>query len=926
MIKQIIQARIDGLEHLLAQAGRRLSAATTKAIEDVIGKLKALMAADDPSEDMAEQAFSPVGTLMVQETVTGETWAGTYEELLNALGRAVRRSGDIEGDYKWIQWTWPDKLLVYANRWDNVAGWPKWWFVDWFRQGDSITFSNVREANMAEVAYAVQQAIEDADVQPQADEPGEPAIPQATVIDEDGECYLLQQTPLSDIHVQTDGKSGRVTFSGTATVADVVNSYGQVYPSEFWQHHVQDAQTRIPKGLLVGADGHKQNARGGIRLPLAGELTHKFTSLQMDGTRVKFKAQTLGTQAGKDLAAALSDGVAMEMSTVVKAKSKKGKFQGQEVEMPQVEGSELFTIDVVMRGASPGSTIDHAKLQALKEHGKESEMTPEEIKALIQEAIAAGNAEQVAKLQAQLDELKNTLGQAPTLSEADRETLAQAQKIVDENAAVLVAKSRDKKVGEVLGQMVADKKLPDMFLASASAILRNMAQTAEEVELKLPALEEVMKPMLEQQALLQSKGLYVPEFKPDGSKIKVNTPQEAIEDLIQTRIENGKLPADTGVDDPSNLVRNVRVMLQTMAMEHPEYVVSYMRVRNGDVKSVQDMKHFLQQSYGMLLQEVPTGAMSTTDVAAAIPNLMGIVTELTPQLIANRYASIQPMSRSKGTIAYWKIYDKDDALIKAPANFTGSYANDPGEFTAVNTLHGELTTDTIEPDAKKIGYNLSIEVQRRLGTDWGIDASGVMVTECANEIAREWNYNHLAKMLQGATAGNWTYGTAKPADSSFDGEQWQKQIINYLYMVRAGIAKKTMSKTVAIVGGIDEMTRIFWLAKEMGVLSDTPGVGQIARGVNITGTLKTGEELVSVDWWEAIGFPAKLLVIGRGQEWYRSGYIVAPYLGLYVTPSWTNPSTLNVQQGMLSEVGEKMVNGDYFGTLTVAEGTAGTPL
>jgi hypothetical protein len=41
---------------------------------------------------------------------------------------------------------------------------------------------------------------------------------------------------------------------------------------------------------------------------------------------------------------------------------------------------------------------------------------------------------------------------------------------------------------------------------------------------------------------------------------------------------------------------------------------------------------------------------------------------------------------------------------------------------------------------------------------------------------------------------------------------------------------------------------------------------------------------------------------------------------------WSYFVTLDVEQGMLSEVAEKMVDGNYFATMTILEGTAGTPL
>jgi hypothetical protein len=151
--------------------------------------------------------------------------------------------------------------------------------------------------------------------------------------------------------------------------------------------------------------------------------------------------------------------------------------------------------------------------------------------------------------------------------------------------------------------------------------------------------------------------------------------------------------------------------------------------------------------------------------------------------------------------------------------------------------------------------------------------------------------------------------------------------MTYITFSEADIGDLTQANTVAILGSRSSMARIGILAKQVGLLRENGvGVGSIARGFNIVGALATGEELVSVDWWDNIVAANKLLLIARGSEWYRSGFIVAPYLGLYVTPQWIDPGTLDVEQGMLSEVAEKMVDGNYFGTITIQEGTTGVPI
>lgn len=928
-LKEILRLRLDALQ-ALTQSGKRLSKATLDKINGAIATLTELMGADEPGEAAAEQAWTPVGEMLYQAMLTGESVADSYEKQRDNLREALRKAKPIEGArWYYLVYTWPDRVVFWADFDQNGGDYPyKTYRADYTVSEGTYTFSNVQEWAIVEIGVAVQSAIEKYDAPLlQADE--------RTYVPTDATLTMLEQSDgappvwfqtFSGVHIVQDKSSpGKTVIAGIATQGNVVNSYGAVFPTALWQSEAPRMQQLIQEGRAYGTLGHPYDDKGKPRSPQPQELSHKFTSLNQDGDMFKFEAEVLQTSAGKELQALLDGGVQLDMSTAAAGKLKKQKWNGQSAYVAQSEGFTWLRIaDVVLNGASPGSVITDVRLQSLDAEPEEemAPMDPEQIKLLIQEAVKSGNTELTARLQA-LEE-KGLEQKVVELSEADKALLQSAQAIVDAEKARTVKAARDAKVDEVLDKMVQDKELPDIFKAGAKTVFQSVAATAEDVEGKKAEVLAVLAPAIAVQSTYQSKGYYMKEHNDDGTKkAKVQTGAEAIEDLIQSRIETGKLPKDTGIEEPSNIVHNTRVILQTMATEHPELLKGYMMLRNGDMKSLEQCVDLLHQSYGDLMQ---TGEFTTADIASAIPYLMPIVTEMTPQLIASRYCSLQPMSRSQGTIAYWKIKDENGNNIKEVANFTGSYANDPGELQAVKYLQGNLTTQTITPSAKKLGYGLSIELVRRLRSDWGMDASGIMVTECANEIAREENYNQLAEIVAGATGGNWNYGTAKPTDNSFDGEQWQKQIITYLMFARSGLRKKTFSNTVAILGESDAIARIMLLAKEVGALSDSPMQGRIARGVNINGSLTTGEDLVSVDWWESLGVENKLLLVARGDEWYRSGYVVAPYGGLYVTPQWVNPSTLKVEQGMLHEVATKMVDGNYFGTITIQEGTAGVPL
>lgn len=932
-MKRAITAQIEAISAFMAQCGAKLTDAARQALDTVLASLNAMLAqAEEPEIGALISASMPLANLLGQETVTGRTWDGSYEELLAKLNRALYSSSDIPGSYKYAVWTWPGQVVVFSESYDNGKWKTAYYLVDWTRNGDEFTFSNVQEADIKQIVVLLQSSFTQNGLFVQED-----AVPLGMSYERgEDDPYLVQQVR-ADIRVLGQGTAGKgtVRFGGTATVADVVNSYGQVYPLQLWQNQVSALQERVLNGRLVGASGHKETSTGAPRLPEPHEVSHVIQSLSMDGNKVKFEAETTTTQAGKDLAAALTSGVGLDMSTLAAAKAKAGKWQGQKVSIIQEDGFYLATIDAVLNGASPGSTVDYARLQAKKSEPKPEDqaMDRDEILKLIQEAIAQNDGAKLADLQAQLEDLKKSLGQSaqPELSEADKTLLAQAAEVVAADNRRKAVEARNAKVSEVVDKLIQDKELPTLLKQSAENILKSIASTAEEVDGKLDEFKGLMAPMVEQHKLLQSKGMYAPEYNDDGTKR--DAPQsyhDAIERIMTSGIERG-LVQDNGREDFTNTARSLRIMLQNIAREKPFIVDAYLLYQNKQFGQAHDVHDWLMRNRmsvlrqsGMLTQDIPAGAMTTDDVAAAVPFVFPLVMEVWPQLIAWQLGTVQPLERSTGRIYYWHTKDENDNDMNDVANFTGSYANDPGEKQTIKKLKGSIDSEDVTCEIKKLGYDLSVEVMRHLRTDFGIDATGTLLASCGNEIAREWNYQILQDMLDGAGAGNVNYGTAVPADGSYDGPQWKEAIMDHVDRASDLIYDYRFADSQWVIGESQQISRITGLAKRAGLYSGD-GAGRISDGVDIVGTVNGRQKLVKVGWWNTLA-PNKLLVGAKGSQWPQTGYVIAPYLGLFVTPIWIDPETMDVMQSLMSELARKMVDGKYFATITIQEGVAGTPL
>lgn len=918
---------------ILEQAGKRLSGASVTKVNAAIAVLNELLSGDvSVTEEVAEQGYAKASTLL-QEMVTGISTKDSFEEWQARLRRAVTKSDIIPGRWKYPVVTWADAVVVSSEVYnsDGTMAWMHF-YVPFTESGDVFLFGEPTLATIEQIVRLLggEQNTEEDTGTAVADDVMEQSVELLGAVIEQGEGrppYLLQEMALTTTLLQ-EKKNGTVVFGGTATVGNVVNSHNQVYPTELWQQQMPIMAEMMKNSRLVGATWHPRDDNGNPRDVQIQDLSHKFTKMELQGDKLVFEAETLDTAQGRDLAGVMKAGIQIHMSTRGSGDVKRGSWQGQSVDIIQPDSYVLHGIDAVLNGASPGSAVDYARLQSLdgEPNGRrEQTLNPEEIKKLIEQAIASGNGELTTQLQGVLAKVE-ALEQASGLTDDQKAILEQAAALIEQGAAAKKIEARDAKIKEVVGKLVQEGKLTGQFTNVFTQFLTDMCQSAEEVEGKVAIVQERMAPFVESHNLMQSRGMYVPEFKDDGTKRAApRSYGELIEELVQSQIAKGNL-TDNGVDDFSNTARSMRIILNNICQEKPVLADAYLLKRNGQITSIEQSRDFLGQDRlsQLLSQDIPAGAMTTDDVAAAVPYVMPIVTEVFPQLVAMQLGTLQPMDRSTGRIYYYKTKDEDGNELQSAASFTGSYTNDPGEKQTVKRIKGNITSENITCEIKKVGWDTSAEVMRHLRSDFGIDISATLVSACADLIAREWNYNMLAEMKAGATAGNVNYGTSVPAGNVFDAEQWQKQIIQHLHKAKGLIYKARFADSVSIIGDSDSIDRIIWLSTQVGQYQGN-GRGRIAEGVNIVGSLSSGEQLIKVGWWDTLA-PNTLLIGARGNSWPQTGYVIAPYLGLYVTPQWTDPQTLDVMQSMMSEMAHKMVDGKYFATVTIQPGVAGTPV
>ena len=64
--------------------------------------------------------------------------------------------------------------------------------------------------------------------------------------------------------------------------------------------------------------------------------------------------------------------------------------------------------------------------------------------------------------------------------------------------------------------------------------------------------------------------------------------------------------------------------------------------------------------------------------------------------------------------------------------------------------------------------------------------------------------------------------------------------------------------------------------------------------------------------------PTEKLIVGKRKIKFDAGYVYAPYIPLWTTPLIHDPNDFTPRRGVMTRYAKKMVNGNFFATVTLA--------
>lgn len=757
----------------------------------------------------------------------------------------------------------------------------------------------------------------------------------------------------------TDAATGVMHVSGVATVGNLINANGEVYPTSVWEANMPRFQEMIEAGRLLGETDHPKDGYGALQ-----RTSIKYKKFWQDGDRFLFEADILPTvPQGINLQTLVRNGVAVDISSRGRGRMVQGTWNGVENVKIVQPGFRGDAFDAVQKGASPGSTItDWSMAQSADSQSREIDQEEDEMSGISEKVLEAlqGQAAANAAILETLKAMQGNGNGTPPPAETRQEQGAQG-----------VQTANDLAVGATTGGEQITHTSEEMALFRQNVVQTRINQHLASLAGWSPRMIELLRKQIdtaapstlaEANAVIQSRTELVeqmmqqaPQFPSNGFTVQKDrgmrgpqTPGEMIEAIIDGMPDTPAQPPmslsfqqDEEGDAPQDWVltpkRQLRKYLKNIVRINQDgfngqaALINLMRLEQGFRPDTHPEAFFNQACADM------TSAVGASGAPQSAIYVFPLIRRVFPQLIAMELASIQPMDRPDGKIFFLDIYrnspttsETDESgnisssrmRIDRSESFLPTYADDPGECETSVQLQLHMSSKSVTAVAKKLHAVWSIEEVQDLRAYHGLDAQGELLGALSTEIALEWNQLVLQDLLNGATAGNRTYGTTAP--SGYTAKEWEEYLPRYIDAASNDIFRNRHGEATHVIAGPSA-----WLRLSAAFRAGTRGAGEnpeMFAGLTLTPFMAgsmVNLRTFKTSFWSGVNAD-KILVIRRGANWSDTPYVWAPY-ATYVSPTLTLPDAFTQKQGIMDRAARKVVVGQAMATVTISAGT-GVPV
>lgn len=244
--------------------------------------------------------------------------------------------------------------------------------------------------------------------------------------------------------------------------------------------------------------------------------------------------------------------------------------------------------------------------------------------------------------------------------------------------------------------------------------------------------------------------------------------------------------------------------------------------------------------------------------------------------------------------------------------YTFSYGNQDvgGQIPDMNLDLSETTISTVTRSLRSRWlFDASFELQQVHGINADEEIANAMAAEVRHEIDGEIMNDLLAKAAAGGT--QWTWMKGAPTGVSY--VDYKDTFVDTLIKMSNSIFADTQrAEGNFIIAGINVSS----LIESMGGRF-VPSADSLKAGPHVIGTLDGRWKVVKDPF-----YPADEFVVGyKGTSYLEGGYVYAPFLPLYTTPTVMLDDFVN-RKGVRTIYGKKMLNPKFYAKGKLVDGQA----
>jgi hypothetical protein len=233
------------------------------------------------------------------------------------------------------------------------------------------------------------------------------------------------------------------------------------------------------------------------------------------------------------------------------------------------------------------------------------------------------------------------------------------------------------------------------------------------------------------------------------------------------------------------------------------------------------------------------------------------------------------------------------------STIVGSYYYNSEGSDQIPIVDINLSSVPVRAIPHKLRARWSVEAATNLKAIHGMDAESELVALLSEKIRWDVDRRIISDLFTIASAGSVTWN--KPAPAAISYNDHKQTFIDALIEASNLIFRATRRGTgnfVVCGTNVSNVIESLYGFRPQAVAGN---------GVVFVGTLQGRWSIYKDPYMDA----DKFLVGWKGSSFLEAGYVYAPYVPLYTTPTYVLDDMLN-RKGMMSQYGVKAINGDFY--------------